>query len=264
MTEEEPKAVVESETVEAPIFAAPKPTDACPRCKRPDAVWAGSAQPCERCQHELRDEAAGAKRVHRGQATIPEGYAWARFGEKLPAGDELVARARQALDAGVRRAVFVGAAGAGKTSLAIAMMRAWMLKNRQGGHFAHAHRLGSARMKHRFGQGEADEVQAAIEAPLCLIDDLKDERLTSPTAIYDVIQERHADGLPTFVTTGLGLDEVSARDRVIEIYGDGTARRIFEGARIFDFSRKGSAASRPSPTPSPVYDPRKRASGDDS
>lgn len=251
-----------AEDTPEPSFAPPRAIGPCPRCKRPDAVWVGSSEPCERCQHELRDDAAGAKKIRRGESTIPDGYAWATFDGHLPAGDVLIARARQALDAGVRRAVFVGAAGSGKTSLAIAMMRAWMQRNRQAAHFAHAHRLGSARMKHRFGQGEADEIAAAIEAPLCLIDDLKDERLTSTTAIYDVIQERHADGLPTFVTTGLGLDEPTARQRIVEIYGDGTARRILEGARIFDFSKKGTRA--PTPASSPDYDPRKRASGDDS
>jgi DNA replication protein DnaC len=243
-------------------FAPPRAVGPCPRCRRPDAVWAGSSEPCERCQHDLHSEAAGSKKMKQGEATIPAGYAWATLDADLPAGEQLIARARQALDAGVRRAVFVGAAGSGKTSLAVAMMRAWMAKHRQAAHFAHAHRLGSARLKHRFGQGEADEIAAAIDAPLCLIDDLKDERLTSTTAIYDVLQERHADGLPTFVTTGLGLDEPTARARIIEIYGDGTARRILEGARIFDFSKKGMRAAAPST--SPDYDPRKRASGDDS
>jgi len=248
---------------ETPEFSVPRDTEPCPRCKRHDAVWAGSKEPCEQCLEDIRAELAAGKKVARGESTIPAGYAWASLEAKLPAGDELVARARQALDAGVRRAVFVGAAGAGKTSLAVAMMRAWMTKHRKAAHFAHAHRLGSARLKHRLGQGEADEIQSAIEAPLCLIDDLKDERLTSTTAIYDVIQERHADGLPTFVTTGLGHDETTARDRVLEIYGDGTGRRIFEGARIFDFSKKG-VQTKPAPASSPAYDPRKRASGDDS
>lgn len=240
-------------------------TEPCSRCKRPDAVWAGSKEPCERCLQELREERVAEKKVAHGETTIPAGYVWANLEAKLPAGDALVARARQAIAAGVRRAVFVGAAGTGKTSLAVAMLRAWMTKNRQAAHFAHAHRLGSARLKHRFGQGEADEISAAIEAPLCLIDDLKDERLTNATAIYDVIQERHADGQATFVTTGLGINEEEARKRILEIYGDGTCRRIFEGARIFDFSKKGTRASLPSPSPSlPDYDPKKRASGDDS
>lgn len=246
-------------------FVPPRAVAACPRCKRVDAVWAGSSEPCERCQHSLRDEGVSAKRIAAGERTIPAGYAWATLDAKLPAGEHLIEQARVALKAGVRRAVFVGGAGEGKTSLAIAMMRAWSLERGQRVHFAHAHRLGSARLKHKLGAGEADEIALAIEAPLTLIDDLKDEQHTNVSSIYDVIQERHAEGLPTFITTGLGLTSAAAQARIVDIYGDGIARRILEGARIFDFSTKRQAGSRaPTPVPIPTYDPRKRASGDDS
>lgn len=237
----------------------------CPRCARPLCVFKGGkgrSRQCEFCERADLERESRARKVATGNHSIPDGYAWADFDlAELPAGPALVQRAREAIEHGIRGAVFVGHSSLGKTSLAIAMMRAWMARSGQTAIFVHAHRLGKARAQHRLGKGEAEEVDLSLSAPLLLIDELRDDRFTSSSAVYDVVQERHADGLPTWVTTGLGANAKEAHARIVEIYGDGTARRLFEGARVFDFSKRGVAA--PPPQPERVRDSKKLAAGDD-
>ena len=47
-------------------------------------------------------------------------------------------------------------------------------------------------------------------------------------AVPDVLFERHAEGRPTWLTTAM------TREAMAERYGDGLARRVYEGAKIID------------------------------
>jgi hypothetical protein len=161
------------------------------------------------------------------ERSLPPSHAWCRL--DAPELSERVYGA--AIGIGRRafhepRVCFVGTSRTGKTSLAVAMLRAWVAKYERRAMFAAAHRLGVARIQHPAGHGEAPLVEAAIDAPLVLLDDLGSERDFPTNPIADVIFERHARDLPTWVTTGLPRDALVAR------YGAGVMARLFERARV--------------------------------
>lgn len=239
------------------LFVAPEYGPCC-RCGR-EKVVLGSHVQCGECNREDEERGKREARVQLALSLIPEGYAWATFDAQLPAGPELVSRARVALATGLGSAAFVGAPGEGKTSLAIAMLRVWVQTTGKVGRFEHGHRLIQARAHHRLGRGEADIIEKAIKAPLLLVDDLDDGPLAAGSALKDVMQERHAHARPTWVTTALGHDLTTAQERVAQAFGDGPARRIFEYAKIFDFSKKRAPAIE-----RVVRDTKKAAAGDDS
>jgi DNA replication protein DnaC len=132
----------------------------------------------------------------------------------------------------------MGTSRAGKTSLAVAMVRAWVAKHERAAMFVPAHRLALARMQHRAGHGEADLVEQAMQAPLVLLDDLGSERDFPTNPIADVIFERHAHDRPTWMTTGLTRDPLVAR------YGAGVVARLFERARIIHVGAKTAATQK--------------------
>jgi len=130
------------------------------------------------------------------------------------------------------RLCLLGASRAGKTSLAVAMLRAWVEKYERPAMFVAAHRLGTARIQHPAGHGEAPLVDTAMRAPLVLLDDLGSERDGATNPIADVIFERHAQDLPTWTTTGL------TREALIARYGAGVVARLFERARVIHLGAK--------------------------
>jgi DNA replication protein DnaC len=121
------------------------------------------------------------------------------------------------------RVVLMGPTSAGKSSLAVAMLRA---RKDLGARFVDCMRLGTARIQHRAGDGEAPAVEAAMLAKFALLDELGGERHTQNSAVGEVIHERHAQKRPTWFTTGQTPEELSAR------YGTGEVRRVFEGAVV--------------------------------
>lgn len=161
---------------------------------------------------------------------LPPGFAWAAFGAtELTArvrSRRAIAEAQSALDE--PRVVLTGTAGAGKTSVAAAMLRARFVL--RGGAFAFepAWHLAIARSRHPLGQGEPDVVTKAIDAEILVIDDLGNEKVNPSSAVDDIVFERHWAARATWVTTSKSLKEIGER------YGDGIARRLFEGAIIID------------------------------
>jgi DNA replication protein DnaC len=162
------------------------------------------------------------------EKTIPDSYRWARFSapelrQRVPAS---------ALAAAVEyawrhdRVCLMGASRAGKTSLAVAMLRRWVSHANRPAAFVHAYRLGVARILHPAGHGEPDLVESAMRAPLVLIDDLGGERDHAHSALPDVLVERHAENRPTWVTTGL------TREQLVKRYGQGIVARVFERATL--------------------------------
>lgn len=124
------------------------------------------------------------------------------------------------------RVVLQGAAGTGKTSLACWML--WQRRYERPLVFISAWDLGKARARHPLGAGDPLEVQTARRAAILILDDLGAERLNRDGDIEDVVYHRHAHGQTTWVTTGFTQDQITDR------YGDGIARRLFEGADIID------------------------------
>jgi DNA replication protein DnaC len=179
--------------------------------------------PADDVQRQRRNDALMAL-----NRTVPQAFQWARF-----AAPELSRRAGPAAAAALREAlwrtprlVFVGPAGSGKTSLAVACLRRWAHENARAAAFFHACELGMARIQHPAGRGEPEIVDRATRWPLALLDDLGSERSIAGCAVPDVIYLRHASERPLWITTGL------SRAAVVERYGAGIARRVFEGATV--------------------------------
>jgi hypothetical protein len=169
------------------------------------------------------------------ERSIPPTYAWATLdAPELPERVHVPAIGIGKFACHEPRVCFTGTSRAGKTSLAIAMLRAWVAKHERAAMFVAAHRLGVARIQHPAGHGEAELVEAAMKAPLILLDDLGSERDFPTNPIPDVIVERHAQDLPTWVTTGLPREPLVAR------YGAGVVARLFERARVIHVGARSS------------------------
>lgn len=203
------------------------------RTLRPCRGGCGAETMLDRCDAcEAREAASAARQtaIAETERSIPAGYRWATFDSPdlstrvRVASGKSVAMASPLASFG--RIVFVGEPGAGKTSLAVAMMRKRVASSGQRGAFIHAYKLGVARIQHSAGDGEAGLVELAMRAPLVLLDDVGTERQTATNAVPDVILERHAEGLPTWITTWLTSAQAA------EKYGGGIARRIFEDTKI--------------------------------
>lgn len=164
---------------------------------------------------------------------------------------QAIAQARMAVDAslgvpgyqGANRVVIVGPAGAGKTSLAAAMLRSRterLLPTDRGGFFVTALRLAMARAGWGLGDGEPPEVWRALHTPILVLDELGAEANIATSAVSEVIHERHANNLPTWVTTGqcepdggsMKFDAPHVASWMSKRYGDGISRRLLEGATV--------------------------------
>lgn len=165
--------------------------------------------------------------------SIPPNYRWARLDDDR----ELRARVKppailDRADAVCRaeRVVFSGAAGTGKTSTAVAMLRAaWGRSRTSTALFVPVYRLASARIQHRAGDGEAPLVEAAMTRDIVVLDDLGGEQRTATSAVPDVVMHRYDEGLTTWITTGLTWTEIEER------YGSGVARRVADRALVLKF-----------------------------
>lgn len=123
------------------------------------------------------------------------------------------------------RVVLVGPSGAGKTSLATAMLRASTRWDRR---WMPARALACARAAFGLGDGEPPLVERALACDLLLLDDLGSENRIPTSPVADVIAERHERLKATWVTTWMRENDVAQR------YGEGIARRLFEGATVID------------------------------
>lgn len=182
-------------------------------------------------------------------ATLPTAFAGATLDAAWLldlVGGVALARAREALSAS--RVAFVGPAGTGKTSLAIAMFRAvvlgdaptpakdWAPGMQRDDRFGAKHlyvsafALAKARGTAPMGR-EVPLIERALEAPLVLIDELGGEDPRYASAVTEVIYERHAEGRATWITMGVGGPQIAQR------YGGGIARKALEDAVVFDLGR---------------------------
>lgn len=132
--------------------------------------------------------------------------------------------------------LFMGNTGAGKTSLAVAMLDAWVRLEpgkRTGARFVEAGWLSRARARHKLGE-EAPLVQSALTCPLLVLDDLGNEREDRDGCITDVIYGRSNAELPTWVTCGLALDKLTVEafaEVLAKRYDGGFVRRIIENGK---------------------------------
>lgn len=179
--------------------------------------------PCWDCTVAAEAAADKARTLALAEGSLPKSFAWARLGapelaQRVKANRPIDDIVRRVL--GAHRVVLGGGAGAGKTSLAVACLR----ERLPHGRFVSALRLGTARIQHPAGDGEAPLVTLAMTAALLVVDDVGAEQHTATSAVRDVIWRRHEEGLPTWITTGLLSADLEAR------YGDGFKRRVLEHA----------------------------------
>lgn len=222
---------------EHPADCSAVPCRACRRrkCRGCDAVVV-ETDTCSACFRRQTDERYMAPAV----ATIPPMFATVRLADEWLAklvGAQAMQRAGVSLAA--PRIAFLGPPGAGKTSLAVAMFRAAVEADMQSRprdvfspracehRYVSAHALAKARAMHPLGDGEAPLVRAALEAPLLLIDELGGEDSRHASAVGEVIYERHAAQMPTWITTG------TTPEKLAERYSGGIGRRLFEDAEVF-------------------------------
>jgi DNA replication protein DnaC len=91
--------------------------------------------------------------------------------------------------------------------------------------------LAIARQESRLGQ-VPDAVDLARSAPLLILDDVGDEKITESSDVVPVIFHRHERQLPMIVTCGLGRPEVGKRN------DDITGRRLLERATVIKMASK--------------------------
>lgn len=118
---------------------------------------------------------------------------------------------------------FVGAAAAGKTTLAT-----WALVNNPlFGFWVRAGDLERSRKEQALGKGPAAMVDEAEKAGVLVLDEVRTEGVAFG-ATFDVLDYRHGRNLPTYATTGLDEAKLGAA------LGDGGVRRLFEepGVRV--------------------------------
>lgn len=195
----------------------------CPKCK---ARVDGRDTLCGSCKRE-RDRVRWARAA---LAATPKAFQAASLEAEWLVrlvGAQVIGDAKTAL--GAPRVVAVGPSGSGKTSLVTAMFIAadFVPDINAAPMHVSAYQLARARAVHPLGSGEAPLVEAALGAPLLVLDELGGEDAAHASAVKDVLHERHAQERPTWVTTGVTPAEIGAR------YGGGIARRVFEDAKVF-------------------------------
>lgn len=196
-----------------------------------------SMRRCGACEARKRYEGArrGKERaIAETERTIPAHFAWARFDSPL-----LVERVqpRAAVDLAksakaARLVVLQGESGTGKTSLAVAMLRA-IADRGERGMFVDARALTRARQGHGFGGGEAPLIERAMRARVLVLDEVGAERGVgmAESVVAEVIHERHAHARQTIYCTPFTSTEL------VERYGAGIVRRMLEDVTAIRLAR---------------------------
>jgi DNA replication protein DnaC len=115
----------------------------------------------------------------------------------------------------------LGISGIGKTTLGVALARAWVDENVRGATFMTAFALASARAESRLGE-EPAELRQAKRIGLLVLDDLGNEPLLPTSCVVETLFHRHDRQMPMIVTCAI------TRRAIAERYGMGAARRLFD------------------------------------
>lgn len=216
------------------VMNAPRTTVTCP-CGVSFEAIAEFVEPGLKCagcrESERRAEEREQNRrriIDYALASIPERYHWATFDAPELAqrvkDPRAIIDARGAIEA--ERVVLMGPAGVGKTVLSACLLRACAARGTYV-MFVDALALSQARAHHALGS-EAPLVVEARRAKVLVLDDVGSDKQIHNSAVGDVIFERHQRMRRSIITTGFTPEQLKER------YGDGIARRIFEGAAIID------------------------------
>lgn len=241
-------AMAERGKAEAEAHAAvctDRPCERCERyvCKCGAPVDGGRA--CRSC--DLRESYDRLLRPTR--KSIPARFRWTfdvtpeALLEHVHTSPELVRRALTQPPS--TSLVFYGATGTGKTSLACAMLDAWVRMlpgKRHGAIFMQSSDLSRARARYKLGADEAPEVTEAMTCPLLLLDELGGRGENDRDGcITDVVWARTNAELPIWVTCGLGA-EGQTPEQFAEVlakrYDGGFVRRLLDHGKRVQLGRR--------------------------
>lgn len=190
----------------------------CVLCKRET-----NGERCWDCEQGMLRATDSALECKLSLQTIPERYRWAdRRHPQLQERVRLPQLAREfgrILAAEQAIITLTGQAGAGKSCLAAALMRAGgpALRN---AHWMDAYELAEAPFTSQLGE-RAPMVQRAVRAELLVIDELRDPGAAKRATLTDVILRRHERTTArTIVTTGM------TSQQIVEAFGEGVMRRL--------------------------------------
>lgn len=225
----------------------------CTLCQRFVCACGKPADGSRRCT-ACETAAVLAAQLAPTRESVPPHFRWAFDG-----GGALLAERVRLSNSWVRAAierpptghmVLVGSTGMGKTSLAVAMLDAWVRaapSTRHGAMFLETGWLSRARARHKLGQDEAPLVEQAMTAPLLVLDDLGGggEREDRDGCIADVVWTRTNHDRPLWVTTGLAAEGTTDDERLRSLvaslgrkYDGGFARRVVQGSRTIFLGAK--------------------------
>lgn len=127
--------------------------------------------------------------------------------------------------------LFYGKTGLGKTHLSLAIANE-VLEAGFGVMYASAQNFLERIEREHFGRSEGNTMDLITECDLLIIDDLGAEFQTAFTvsAVYNIINSRILNGLPTIISTNLSPAEIN------KIYGERVMSRILGSFRRFEFS----------------------------
>lgn len=208
-------------------------------CGQPAASTGLRCNSCEKA-HILSRRRAIAVREWK---SVPKELAALSFGSKgLDAwvhDKAAIARAALALDSSL--VTLIGPAGAGKTSIAVAMLAAHVRvglrpeatrdqwRRAETAHFTRAYELAEAAEAHPLGRGMAPALERARRSFALVVDELSTRR-DPGEAVGSLLHARHASGRTTIVTTWMD------RAKVVDTYGGGIARRLFDDGLVIPVS----------------------------
>jgi len=202
----------------------------CKYCSEP----VDGAKTCDACEPVAQREALLSVTL----SSIPPRYRWASGGwsPTLRARTGVTQERFASLLRNTRgNAVFVGASGAGKTSLAVALLCAWVAASpseRRGSVFVDASHLSRSRSRERLGSGESLDVRIARDCHLLLVDDLGCEQNDRDGALTDIVYWRSNYMRPTWFTSGIARNKNELIEKVGARYDGGFARRMLDGTVI--------------------------------
>ena len=198
-----------------------KPSDDCVSCEQ-EAARRREAE--LKAKERLRDALSSVPtRFHGAQFDSPELATWVRDRRALEA-------ARKAV--GSNWIVLHGNSGVGKTVLAVCLLRARLESGANKILFVKARSLALARQQGGLGDGEPALVKQAMRSDFLVLDDLGQDATVATSAIGDVIDERHENGKPTVITTGLTVPQGQTVSQIEARYNAGIARRLFEAPAV--------------------------------
>ena len=202
----------------------------CHECRKVTIYHFGVCEKCAERHEKIQRQAVERYRPFDPKVDLPPDMRWSSFDSKLfgkrvkdsSAIKSAMKAASQLRTSDPKSTFFVGPTGAGKTSLAAAIMHEIAgAKIARTAFWIKAVELGRIRRDSPLGS-EPVGIERARKASLLVLDDLGGECNMGIEVISEVVHHRRDECLPSIFTTWATDDQLKAR------YGEGVGRRIIE------------------------------------